>query len=382
MKHMDKNIIEKLSQERSPNSISIYLPTTKEDPESKENRNRINLKNKIKNAREKLKEKGYKDHQIEDYLKPLNDIVEDAAFLRNLWDGLAIFLNERTFEYYTLPLDFNNILYMGNDFYLLPLIRPVRENKNFYILSLNLHGVKLYHADRFRISEVEVEDFVPEKVEEIAGFDDYKDKVYHQKSAVVGGGQTFYHGHAGGEEERKEEVVRFLRFVEDGLQTILHNKTEPLVVASVDYVFSLFKNVTGYKYLAEQNISESPRDEKPETLLQKAWNLIQEKLNEDRQQMIKKYKDAANKSFMIDDIIPNILYNRVDTLFVNKKELVWGTVHNDSFEVTWHSERKEGDEDLLNFAAIKAFLNNGNVYLMEPEEMPEGNKPLNALYRF
>ena len=382
MEHIDKQIIEKLSKERSPHSISIYLPTTREDPGSKENRNRINLKNKIKAVRQNLKEQGYKDHETEHYLKPLEEIAEDAGFLKSLWDGLAIFLNDHMFAYYTLPLNFDNILYMGNDFYLLPLLRPVRENKQFYILSLNLHGVKLYHADRFRIAEVEVEDFVPEKIEEVAGFDYYKDKVYQHRSAVVGGGQTFYHGHAKGEEEKKEEVLRFLRYVEQGLQHILSNKTEPLIVASVDYIFSLFREITDYKYLMNQNISESPKDEKPITLLQKAWKIMQEQLDEERQKMVVKYRESKNKSFMIDDIVPNILYNRVDTLFVNKKEMVWGTVPNDSFEVELHSERQKGDEDLLNFSAIKAFLNNGNVYLMEPEEMPDGNKPLNALYRF
>ncbi len=382
MEQIDKQTIDKLSQERSPNSISIYLPTTREDPESKENRNRINLKNKIKTARQNLEQQGFQQKDIDQYLKPLYDIVEDAGFLRSLWDGLAIFLNERTFKYYTLPLDFDNVLYMGEDFYLLPLLRPVKENKNFYILSLNLHGVKLYKANRFSIEPVELEAFIPEQIEEVTGFDEYKDKVYQHRSAVVGGGQTFYHGHAKGEEEKKQEVQRFLRYVEDGLQNILSNKTEPLVVASVDYIFSLFREVTGYKYLVDRNISESPRDENEKSLLKKAWQVIQDQLDRERAQKVKEYLDSNNKSFMIEDILPNVLYNRVETLFVNKKECVWGSLHHDTFEVSQHHQRQNGDEDLLNFAAVKAFLNNGRVYLMAPEEMPDGQKPLNALYRF
>lgn len=382
MENINKQIIENLSKKRSKNSISIYLPTYRENPETKENRNRINLKNKIKAARQELEDQGYKEHEMEEYLKPLNDIVEDAGFLRNLWNGLAMFLNENTFEYYTLPLNFDSILYMGNDFYLLPLLRPVRENKPFYILSLNLHGVKLYKADRFSIEEEKVEAFVSENIDEVTGFDDYKDKVYQHRSAVVGGGQTFYHGHAKGEEEKKQKVQRFLRYVENGLQTILHDKTQPLVVASVDYIFSLFRHTTEYKYLMNRNISESPNHETPTNLLQEAWQVIQDQLDQEREKMVQTYRDASNKSYMIDDIVPNILYNRVHTLFVNKKESIWGSVHNDTFEVMRHAERQDGDEDLLNYSAIRAFLNNGNVYLMEPEEMPDQNKALNALYRF
>jgi hypothetical protein len=382
MEQIDKKLLERLSKERSPNSISIYIPTAKEDPESKENKNRINLKNKIKEARNELKKQGYQDDKIEEYLKPLVDITDDTLFLRSLWDGLAIFLNENTFEYYTLPLDFDDFMYMGRDFYLLPLLRPVKENKEFYILSLNLHGVKLYKSDRFNISEEEVEEFVPEKIEEAVGFDDYKDKVYQHRSAKVGDGRTFYHGHAKGEEEKKEEEFKFLRYVERGLQTILNNEDKPLIVASVDYIFSLFKEVTDYKYLMTEHISESPKEESVTGLQQKAWKVIQKKLDEDRQNMIQKYHDSRNRSDIVEEIIPNILYGRVETLFVNKRKQIWGEIENENFNVFTHSERKDGSEDLLNFAGIKAFLNNGNIYLMEPEEMPQRNKSLNAIYRF
>lgn len=382
MEQLDSKLLKRLSKERSPNSISIYMPTPKADPESKENKNRINLKNKIKQARQRLNEQGMKDNEIEEYLKPLNDIVDDALFLRNLWNGLVIFLNQSTFEYYTVPLDFDDLMYMGKDFYLLPLLRPVRENKEFYILSLNLHGVKLYKSDRFNISEVEVEEFIPEKLEEAVGFDHYKDKVYQHRSATVGDGRTFYHGHAKGEEEKKEEELKFLRYVEQGLQKLLHNEDKPLIVASVDYIFGLFRDVTDYKYLKEENISESPKEESVNGLQEKAWALMQKALDQERQQMIQKYVDTTNKSDIVEEIIPNILYGRVDTLFVNKREYVWGKLEAETFEVDIHSEREEDCEDLLNYAAIRAFLHDGNIYLMEPEEMPQKNKLLNAIYRF
>jgi hypothetical protein len=382
MEQLDNKLLERLSKERSPNSISIYMPTPKADPESKENQNRINLKNKIKQARQELGNQGMKDNEIEEYLKPLNDIVDDALFLRNLWNGLVIFLNQNTFEYYTVPLDFDDFMYMGKDFYLLPLLRPVRENKEFYILSLNLHGVKLYKSDRFNISEVEVEEFIPEKLEEATGIDHYKDKVYQHRSAKVGDGKTFYHGHAKGEEEKKEEELKFLRYVEQGLQDVLHNEDKPLIVASVDHIFGLFKEVTDYKYLKEENISESPKEESVQGLQEKAWALIQKELDQERQQMVQKYMDVTNKSDIVEEIIPNILYGRVDTLFVNKREYIWGRLKDESFDVKIHSERDDSSEDLLNFGAIKAYLHDGNIYLMEPEEMPQKNKLLNAIYRF
>ena len=81
-------------------------------------------------------------------------------------------------------------------------------------------------------------------------------------------------------------LLKFLRYVEQGLQNILQDENKPLVVASVDYIFGLFKEVIYYKYLNEKNISESPKEESLHRLLQKAWALIQHELDEEKQKMV------------------------------------------------------------------------------------------------
>ncbi|MBS3771301.1 MAG: hypothetical protein KGY69_13700 [Bacteroidales bacterium] len=257
MEQLDSKLLEKLSKERSPNSISIYIPTPKTNPGSKEDANRINLKNKLKEAREQMKEQGWQDDEITEYLQPINALTDDALFLRNLWNGLVILLNQNTFEYFRVPMDFDDFMYMGRDFYLLPLLRPLKEN-----------------------------------------------------------------------------------------------------------------------------ISESPKDETVNGLQQKAWSLIQKELDNEKEQMVRKYIDVTNKSDIVEEIIPNILYGRVDTLFVNCRQYVWGKLEPETFDVEIHSERDKDCEDLLNYAAIRAFKHDGNVYLMEPEDMPQKNKLLNAIYRF
>jgi len=147
-----------------------------------------------------------------------------------------------------------------------------------------------------------VEEFIPEKLEEAIGFDHYKNKFYQHRSAKVVDGRTFYHGHAKGKEgkeEKKEEELKFLRYVDRGLQTVLHNEGKPLVVASVDYIFGLFKEVNDYKYLKEVSISESPKDETVNGLQQKAWSLIQKELDNEKEQMVRKYIDVTNKSDIV-----------------------------------------------------------------------------------
>ena len=67
---------------------------------------------------------------------------------------------------------------------------------------------------------------------------------------------------------------------------------------------------------------------------------------------------------------------------MNRREYIWGKLKDETFDVEIYPKRDKGCEDLLNIAAIRAFLPDGNIYLMEPEEMPQKNKLLNAIYRF
>ncbi len=47
-----------------------------------------------------------------------------------------------------------------------------------------------------------------------------------------------------------------------------------------------------------------------------------------------------------------------------------------------HCQSEEpGDEDLLDLAAVKTFLNSGNIYAVEPEKVP-GGEPFAAVFRY
>jgi hypothetical protein len=381
MKHMSKTDIEKLHNERQDNNVSIYIKASDAAPEEKENQNRINLKNRIKEAKEMLKKNGLKEDEADEYLKPAYDLTDDSQLMRNLWGGLAMFLNENHFYYVNVPKNWHDIAYVGDEFYLAPVIEPIVANQSFYILSINLEQTRFFKADRFHIEEIEVEDFIPENMEEAIGFD-YKDRLYQHVSAHTGQGQTFYHGHAEGEEEKKKEIKKFLNHLNDGLMKMLNDKTEPLVVESVDYIFSFFREINDYKGLIDQNISLSPERMNEANLHQEAWKLIEKELKQSIDNDLAYYNDSRNKSDMPEDIVLRALQGRVDTLFVNRNANEWGLVDGRDFKVKVHEDYMPGDKDLLNHAIINTYFTNGSIHLLEPEEMPEKNRKLCAVYRY
>ncbi len=381
MKNFRDLNFEKLHQNRTKHNVTVYISASEADPETKENQNRIKLKNKIKTAGNMLMDKGFKKQEAEMFLKPAYDLIEDSQLLRNLWGGLILFLNEKYFDYFNVENNWDDAAYAGEEFYLSPVIESAIKNRTFFVLLINLSGVQLYKADQFNIEEVNIEEFVPENFEEAIGFD-YKDRLYQHVSAHTPQGQTFYHGHAEGEEEKKEEVRRFLNQVDKGLMDFMRNKKDPLLVASVDYIFSAFREMTNYKFLVDENISISPKESRMVNLHEKGLKIMEKIRQKELQEDIEKYQDIKEKTDIIEEIVLRALQGRISTLFVNKQETEWGIVDEDSFKVKVKDNSKPMDKELLNYAVINTYFTAGTIYFIEPEAMPDTDAKLCGIYRY
>jgi hypothetical protein len=89
--------------------------------------------------------------------------------------------------------------------------------------------------------------------------------------------------------------------------------------------------------------------------------------------------DLASDDFH--EIIPACAYSRVETLFVPVGQYRWGRFDPDTNTVEVHESQKPGDGDLLNYAALKSYLNGATVHGLRPENMP-GGRSIAAIFRF
>ncbi|MFW6225233.1 MAG: hypothetical protein ACOC4B_03115, partial [Bacteroidota bacterium] len=185
MKYINSEALKQLVQQKQPYSVSIYISSFKE---VKDATNAQKLSNQLKEAKKQLLKKGMQQKDIDNYLAPAYDLLSDALLLYQTWDGLAIFLNNNIFEYYMIPKIQNNFTYVGKEFYILPFLETAYNNITYYILSLSLHGVHLYKGDKYNISRIEIENFIPQKLETALGWQNYKNEMFRNKGAHLQGG--------------------------------------------------------------------------------------------------------------------------------------------------------------------------------------------------
>jgi hypothetical protein len=374
----------KLATIKEPHCISIFIPAHRAGQEVNQMLDQKNLKNQVKRVRSQLESYKLKKQEINEILHPVDKLVEDNGFWKRQSNGLAVFRNASLFQFYTLPVDFEERVYIADHFFLKPLMPYLNDTGRFYLLSLSLGSVGLFECYPHRIRELEVGDMLPKNLEEVAG-SDIKEKNLQFRTGQTGTNQALFHGHGAGKEDGKAEIVKYFRAVNEGVSEVLQNKSDPLIIAAVDFLVPLYREVNDYKNLENEFIAGNPEFEHPQLLHEKARLILRDYFNGLRIEKSQAFEQAVSNnkaSVKAEEIIPAAMHQRIDTLFIRKDSEMWGKFDEANNAIHIQDKNVKQSVCLLNLAAVNTILNNGKVFLMDPEKMPQPDTELNAIFRF
>jgi hypothetical protein len=384
MELISQQEFEELAQFTNEVCVSIFIPTQRAGKDVLEEKSRIHLKSKWNEVKRQLEKNGITADKIEKIGEPIVKLLQDKNFWRHQSDGLAVYSAEGFFQKHSLPLKFDAYHYISKEFYVKPLVAIFSGDGRFYLLALQLEDVTLYEATKHSIGVVYVEDLIPTRLQERVGFD-YKEKALQFRPQQQSNGQSAYHGHGGADDNRKSEIFRYFRAIDQGLDTIIHDENVPLVVACQDSLFPIYKEANTYKNLYEEDVSGNPSDTDMLGLHDKAWNLIESYFEKTKMGKLKKFEElnqTEKTSASVHDIFPAIIQGKVEALFLDNKEEIWGIYNEDTMAVEVQDEQSPKNTSLMNLAAKAVIEHGGSVFLIEPEAMPEKSSKMNALYRF
>lgn len=376
---LSKQKFESLANERGNFCISIYIPCERGGDNKT---SRLMLKNKLAETEIQLLEMGVKSKEVDDYLKPINSLLNDSGFWRHLSDSLIIFRNSNHFNYTTQPLEVEEFLMISDRYYLLPLLSIFNNNDTFFILILSQNNNKLYEASQHEISEIVSEDSLPQNLVDSVG-KDVKQKTLQFRSGHASGGIGLYHGKGDGKDDKQAEIEKYLIDVDKGLNTLLESYNAPLIVASVDYLFAMFREISNYKNVYPEPISGNHDYEDILLVHEKACEILKPWFEEERQKNKAKYKANADKTTRkIEDLVKAAYAGSIETLLVEKNKYVWGKAEPELGNIQIHHKKQKLDFCLLDFAARLTFLKGGKVFREEHAGLPQPQSPANALLRY
>ena len=386
---LDKDELKQLIKQPQDICVSIYMPTHRVRLE-RQQEDQIRLRNLIKKAERQLADvvPELRFLDVKELMEPAAKLLQqNGSFWKHTEDSLAIFLAQDFSRIYRLPLKMAELVVTANHFYIKPVLPLLNGDGRFYILSLSQKEVRLLGATRDTVHEIELKN-IPLGLADTLKWDDPERQLqWHTGTgATMGRGQAaIFHGHGvGSAEVHKNNLLRYLQQVAVGLQDTLIRQKAPLLLAGVDYLLAMYREVNQYPYLLEEEIKGSPKAVTTTELHQKAWKIMQPKFQEVQTRAVEQFWQLVNTkraSSYLRQIIVAAYEGRVETLFTAVDQQDWGTFDEQTGYIGLHETAELHDEDLLNLAAINTFLNGGMVYAIPAQDVPGGTN-VAAIFRY
>ena len=366
--------------------VSFYLPTHRTGREQQQDP--IRLKNQISEAQERLLEYGVRRPDVRELLRPAEDLLDDDEFWQHQSDGLAVFLSAEFTQIYRLPSKFEELVVIGKNFHIKPLLPLLDENGQFYILALSLNKIRLFLCTKYTINEMELPD-VPTSMQEALFMDDPEKHLdFHTgtgSSGAHGSRPAVFHGQGKQADEDEKNILRYFQYVNKGLQPLLKENI-PLVLAGVGNLLPIYHNASSYAGLLKEGLEGNPDEMDEKELHQRVWKIVKPIFEKDKLEAIEQFEQLIGKGSdlatgELEAVVKAAKYGQVETLFVPVNVQRWGRFEPERNQVLLDEKPSLENEDLLNFAAIQTILNAGQVYALQPEDVP-GNGSLAVILRY
>lgn len=380
------------AEETAPPRLSVYIPTFRLGAEVQQNA--IRLKNQLKETEKRLDDKGIVGESRDQLLKPLRQLLTDDSFWQQQEDGLALFAAGGNYRYYKLPFGVNESVHVGAEFRLRPLFPWFSEGERYYLLALNLNGVRLFSGDRYSLEEVPLPEDMPKTLKEAMRFEEAEPGMtFHSGGAAQTHANhrhgAVFHGDGGEKDVRKDQILRFFREIDRSLHEILHLRKRPLVLAGVEYLHPLYREANTYGNLhpegingAPENLSEKELQDAARPLLEPLWRASLEKeLEKFRQHSLAGEKGSGRVADQLEEILPAATQGIISTLIYRPDVQRWGKYEWGTQAVDSGPRDQNDNIDLVEFAALHTLEHGGQVILDESQSLPE-DTPLAAILRY
>jgi hypothetical protein len=379
--------VEKLATSTGFPRISIYFPTHPTFPDWEQDP--IRLSNCLKRATSQLEEAGLTSSAIDALLAEARDRTKEAPYWRYQDKGLAVLIAEGETHWVKLPAAPPELTIIANKFHVRPLIHLLRDRGGVSLLTVSRDGAHFYNASADGLEEIQLEE-LPDGVDEIRGRTDFDANLgFHSRSrGSEGGGSAPKYAALGESPDDYDETIleAYTRGVAKAVDTHLAASNAPLVVMALPRTLGRLKQVLDNRHTLIDPEAKDPQSLDKKTLLQRALEIAEPTLTQERDALRDQLRAATSGSGerylkSVEDILRAAEEGRVETVFLDRRQTVWG--HYDPDHRVARIDRESGpqNEDLMNLAALKTLATGGDARSM-PDDLNGDIGPIAALLRY
>jgi hypothetical protein len=374
MEVISREQFNELANYKGEHCISIYLPTHRAGVEVNEKQDALVFKNALQKVNMDLQNKNLDPATINRILKPGFELHNNPLFWNNQLDGLAVFMADGYFKTIQLPFKVKEEQFLNHTFFLTPLIPAITSDEEFYVLVLSKHDAQFFEGNAFGMQRIMVEG-LPNGMDDVVHFEEKDDLRLFRQGGKGGTGSASFHGHGEGQLDDKANIGLYFQEVDRTLfSEVLHDKNKPLLLAGVEYLIPIYKGISRYNFIVDDCICGNQEHENINSLYAKAREKLVPYFQQRTNKALENYYNQIATSLtssIPEDVIPASFYAQISDLFICRDEHIWGRFNEQDNKLEIHRGQQDGDDDLIDRAAIKTYLNGGGVYVLEKEKMPK-----------
>lgn len=345
--------IHRLLTDRSPASVSIYLPTSRIVHET--DADRIELKNLTREALEQLRAAGTDHAEITAIEESLEHLVDDDAFWALQADSLAVFVSPSGLRTFRLPNRLVPTVEVSDRFHVKPLLRAVTFPQAAFVLALAQGSVRLLEiGPQAAPHEVRLHD-VPDDA-----WDTGANKVF------------------------KARERNYARQIDQALRSVLQGQDLPLILAATESMAAVYRTVNTYPHLAETRSAGNPESTSDADLAAAARAILDEIYAADLAAVRELFDLRSSQGRGVTDVADVARWATlgvVDTVLVDIDETVPGFIDEDTGAVTFATEDDATNYGVIDEIARRVLLASGRVLAVRREDIP-GEGPVAAILRY
>lgn len=358
--------IKPLIDQRGKWCISLYMPTGQAG--AAQQQDPVRLKALLAEAETKLLGNGLRRSEVQTLMRSAELLLWDQEFWENQRAGLAIFLANDFKRVYGLPMAFDELLVIANNFYIKSLLSCVGRDRRFYVLAVSEQNARIFQGSTGALNEIDVDLLGkqgPLSADPRVAPSSFAGEARHLARS---------RGH-----ERQTGLLAFVRGINRRLQNVLEERTIPLILAGTHDLVAAFRGVSSYPDVSEEVIPGDPDRESISDLQKKAWRII-EPILADRQKRdqrkIERLSDQRSPLVTSDlqESLRAAHAGEVETLFIPLRAHKWGRYDARRNELAARYDFGGENQDLFDLAAAETILHAGQVYTVPLGQMPGGGE--------
>jgi len=325
----------------------------------------IRLKNAIRTATEALRSEGVDAAEAESLLGPLSRLTAE----RELWQpgtgGVCVYVGNGVLRLVETPECEENVVEAAPSFFIKPVLRAIQNDTDFYVLGLSQGSVRMLRCTMHSCERVDVPDMPGDISEGPRKYKDYeRSNQFHTSDRQAGAQTGTWHGQGVGKDDEKVDQQEFFDAVGEALRNA--GIDLPIVVACDRQHRSLFRERAGLPNVLAEGPDGNVDHLSDAELHEKAVDPMRIGVEARHREEVERVQAAAEHGRVaatLTTTLESARDGRVDLLLLEDGATVWGRLPDG--QVSEHQQRKRGDVELTNEAAIRALRTGGKVRLVD-----------------